>query len=112
MPSTGLIKSPAVSLQRQSSHELSATAMRNIQAGAFRVHFYNVPITKDFSEASHPLNIIRSIYQPGDFVAVKLDIDNGPLELAIMKEIKSDPALISSIAEMMFEQHYDHEGNV
>lgn len=75
-----------------------------------RIHFYNTPITKNFSDASHPLNIIRSIFQPGDFIAIKLDIDDGPLETAIMKEIESDPLLMSAIAEMMFEQHYDHEG--
>ena len=75
-----------------------------------RMHFFNTPITRDFSDASHPLNIIRSIFQPGDFVAIKLDIDDGPLETAIVKEIEDDPLLMSIIAEMMFEQHYDHEG--
>ena len=94
------------------SHEYSATNVHKIQVDAFRLHFYNTPITKNFTEASHPLNIIRSIYQPGDFIVVKLDIDNGPLELAIMKEIESNPVLLSSITEMMFEQHYDHEGEM
>ena len=30
-----------------------------------RMHFYNTPITPDFADASHPLNIIRGIYRPG-----------------------------------------------
>lgn len=75
-----------------------------------RLHFYNTAITEDLTQAAHPLNIVRSIYQPGDFIVIKLDIDNGPLETAILKEIESDPALLNSIAEMMYEQHYDHAG--
>jgi hypothetical protein len=75
-----------------------------------RVHFYNTPISNNFTLAEHPLNIIRSIFQAGDFIAVKLDIDNGPLETSIMNEIEQDPVLLSSIAEMMYEQHYDHKG--
>ena len=30
-----------------------------------RMHFYNTPITPDFADASHPLNIIRAMYRPG-----------------------------------------------
>lgn len=75
-----------------------------------RLHFYNTPITEDFTQPGHPLNIIRSIHQPGDFIVVKIDIDNAPLETAILKEIELDSALLNSIAEMMYEQHYDHAG--
>ena len=75
-----------------------------------RLHFYNSPITDDFSEASHPLNIIRSICEPGDFIVVKLDIDNGHLESAILAEIGADPELRHCISEMYYEQHYDHAG--
>ena len=75
-----------------------------------RLHFYNTPITDDFRMASHPLNMIRSIYEPGDFIVVKLDIDNGPLESAIMAEITADPELRHCISEMFYEQHYDHAG--
>ena len=75
-----------------------------------RLHFYNTPITDDFTEASHPLNIIRSICEPGDFIVVKLDIDNAPLETAIMAEIGADPELHHCINEMFYEQHYDHAG--
>ena len=77
-----------------------------------RLHFYNTPITDDFREASHPLNIIRSIYEPGDFIVVKLDIDNGPLESAIMAEIAADPELRHCISEMFYEQPYDHAGEI
>ena len=55
---------------------------------ACRIHFYNVPVTENFTQATHPLNIIRSIYQPGDLIILKLDIDNRDLEMAIMSEIE------------------------
>ena len=75
-----------------------------------RLHFYNIPVTADFREASHPLNVIRSICEPGDLIVVKLDIDNGPLENAIMAEIAVDPELRNCISEIFYEQHYDHTG--
>ena len=31
-----------------------------------RLHFYNTPITSDFSDPNHPLSIIRAIYRPGE----------------------------------------------
>jgi hypothetical protein len=33
-----------------------------------RLHFYNVPVSGGEELASNPLNIIRSKYQPGDYV--------------------------------------------
>lgn len=75
-----------------------------------RLHYYNTPITSDVSNAAHPLSIIRSIYRPGDFISLKLDIDNVPLELAIVDAIENDSELIEAIGEMFYEQHYDHAG--
>jgi len=34
----------------------------------------------------------------------------GPLETSIVEEIEGDPQLRGCISEMMFEQHYDHQG--
>jgi hypothetical protein len=33
-----------------------------------RLHFYNIPVTIDAAHAANPFNIIKSVYQPGDFV--------------------------------------------
>ena len=76
-----------------------------------RLHFYNIPVTDNFTAPIHPLNIIRSHYQSGDFIVLKLDIDKSDLESAIMKEIESDPALKEMIAEISYEQHYNHPGD-
>lgn len=32
------------------------------------LHFYNIPVTVDATHPDNPINIIRSIYKPGDFV--------------------------------------------
>ena len=77
---------------------------------ACRLHFYNTPIKENLTHAAHPLNIIRNICQPGDFIAVKLDIDNGPMEMAIMNAISGDTDLQRCISEIFFEQHYTHPG--
>ena len=75
-----------------------------------RVHFYNTAFSSDISNASHPLNIMRSRYRPGDMFILKLDIDNAPLELSVIEAIEKDPSLGAMIAEMFFEMHYDHAG--
>ena len=75
-----------------------------------RVHYYNTPITEDIAHADHPLSVIRDIYRPGDFIALKLDIDNSPLETAIIEAIGNDPHLVQSIGEMFYEEHYIHRG--
>lgn len=45
-----------------------------------RMHYFNVPCDIDAASPFNPLNIVKAMYQPGDFVVVKLDIDNGPIE--------------------------------
>ena len=39
--------------------------------------------------------------------ALQLDIDNGPVEQALMEQIGDDPELQGLISEMFFEQHFD-----
>lgn len=45
-----------------------------------KMHYYNVPCDIEPDSPFNPLNIIKSIYRPGDFVAIKLDIDNEKIE--------------------------------
>lgn len=72
-----------------------------------KLHFYNYPISSSVTSPSHPLQILKQQYQVGDYVVVKLDIDNSELELAIMKEIERDTELRGMISELMFEMHYN-----
>ena len=38
--------------------------------------------------------------------ALQLDIDNAPVEQALMAQIEADPELQAMISEMFFEQHF------
>lgn len=53
-----------------------------------RMHFYNTPITPDFADASHPLNIIRAKYRPGELQPLTKPI-------LAMKTLKN-PSFLSS----------------
>ena len=75
-----------------------------------RMHWYNTAFESDIRNASHPLNIMRSLYKPGDMFIVKLDVDNAALELSVISAIENDPMLLYMISEMYFEMHYDHSG--
>ena len=44
------------------------------------MHYYNVPCDTDPDSPFNPLNMIQSIYKPGDYVVLKLDIDNEEIE--------------------------------
>ena len=66
---------------------------------------------ENLTQASHPLNIIRSTYQEGDLVVLKLDIDSPPLEAAITKRIEGNSAL-QHMAELLYEEHYTHRGGL
>ncbi|KAK9823706.1 hypothetical protein WJX72_004819 [[Myrmecia] bisecta] len=72
-----------------------------------KLHFYNIGIDNDTTKASHPLNIMKSIYRPGDLIIVKLDIDNEELESFILKEIETDPHLAAIISDIFVEMHFD-----
>ncbi len=68
------------------------------------MHFLNVPCPFGKDDPGNPLNIVRSLYKPGDFVAFKLDIDNEEIENALMSQL--DEELTGMIATFFFEQHF------
>ena len=41
-----------------------------------KLRFYNIGVETDPASPKNPLNIIRRLYRPGDFVVLKLDVDN------------------------------------
>lgn len=68
----------------------------------YKTHFYNEPVTdKDF-EAS----LLSSVTE-GDFVSVKLDIDNTEEEMKILSVIEKHHSLVD---ELFFEYHYYFDG--
>ena len=45
-----------------------------------RMHYFNIPCETAPDAPFNPLNIIKSMYRPGDFFVVKLDIDHEDIE--------------------------------
>lgn len=68
-----------------------------------KLHFYNTYASDEAGPAA-PLGILQKTFQQGDFVVVKLDIDNEVLENKIMQQLKH---LRHMIGEIFFEKHFD-----
>lgn len=72
-----------------------------------RMHYFNVPCDTGSDSPFNPLNIVKNMYQPGDFIVIKLDIDNEPIEQAMMKQLRENEGIVDMVAEMYFEQHFN-----
>lgn len=68
-----------------------------------RLHFYNT-FASDQRSLSSPIGIIERQFRSGDFVVIKLDIDNENLENNIMNEIMN---IRHMVGELFFEKHFD-----
>lgn len=68
-------------------------------------HWLNIPANMDPDHPDNPWTYVRNLCTAGDFVAVKLDIDNTPVETAFMEQLIADTELQGLIDEMFFEHH-------
>jgi hypothetical protein len=71
-----------------------------------RLHFYNAPVTPQAGSSMNPVDWIKNMYRPGDYVVFKLDIDNDEVEGALVEQILDLEGAGEMIAEMFFEKHY------
>lgn len=58
---------------------------------------------------SNPLEVLRTVTKPEDFVVLKVDIDGGP-ELELVQRIAADPELYTRVDELYFEYHFYFDG--
>ena len=72
-----------------------------------RYHWFNVGISAKPESWDNPLNHIRQLCKPEDYVVFKLDIDNTPLEELIVKQMMESPDLHKLIDEFYWENHVD-----
>lgn len=77
-----------------------------------KYQYFNLPASADGSNPASPLNIIKQIAQPGDFVVLKLDIDNFVIEGVIVQMIMADPQLVELIDEFVYEEHVQFDAMV
>ncbi|WIA14773.1 hypothetical protein OEZ85_003257 [Tetradesmus obliquus] len=72
-----------------------------------KYQYFNIPAGTDYSDASHPVRMLKSIAQPADFVAFKLDIDNYAAENSILSNLSGDTAAAALVDEFFLEYHVD-----
>lgn len=73
------------------------------------MQFHNIPVDAGLDAPNSPLNYIRLIATPNDFVSFKLDVDKPNIEIPIAMEIlhdQSDPPLSALVDEFFFELHF------
>lgn len=70
-----------------------------------RYHFYNIPIAFGKTK-QNPLQLIRRIAKPEDFVSFKLDVDTADVEIPIALKLLNSPSLLELVDEFFFELHF------
>ena len=70
-----------------------------------RISYYNLPVDSTVFAKHNPWRTLRAVTTPRDFVLVKIDIDNSPIEEALIAELLADRALAGLVDELYFEHH-------
>jgi hypothetical protein len=67
--------------------------------------FINTGAEDSMASTSNPWNTLLRVARPIDHVIVKLDIDTTSIEVPLMQQLLSSPALQALVDEMFFEHH-------
>ena len=70
-----------------------------------RIAYYNLPANATPGAKHNPWRTLRAVATQADFVVVKVDIDNAPVEEALLKQLLADRRLASLVDELYFEHH-------
>ena len=70
-----------------------------------RISYYNLPVDSKAGAKHNPWRTLRAVAVPRDFVLVKIDIDNSPVEEALIAELLADRTLADLVDELYFEHH-------
>ena len=70
-----------------------------------RISYYNLPANATPGAKHNPWRTLRAVAAQTDFVVVKIDIDNTPVEEALLEQLLADSALSSLVDEFYFEHH-------
>lgn len=65
-----------------------------------RISYYNLPVDSNAGAKHNPWRTLRAVAVPRDFVVVKIDIDNSPIEETLIAELLADRALAGLIDEL------------
>ena len=70
-----------------------------------RISYYNLPANTTPGEKHNPWRTLRAVAAQADFVVVKIDIDNTPVEEALLEQLLADRTLSALVDEFYFEHH-------
>lgn len=70
-----------------------------------RISYYNLPANATPGAKHNPWRTLRAVAAQADFVVVKIDIDNTPVEEALLDQLLADRALSVLVDELYFEHH-------
>ena len=73
-----------------------------------KVSYYNLNAEFDLNSKMSPIRMIKDLVKVTDFLVLKIDIDNDPIELSIINSFINDPAVTNLIDEFFFEHHVSH----
>ena len=68
-------------------------------------HFYNFGVVANVEDVRNPIHVLKMIARPEDYVIFKLDIDNTPIEEAIVESLLADPLALELIDDFFWEHH-------
>lgn len=72
---------------------------------AASTHFYNFGVVANVDDVQNPVQVLKTIAHPDDYVIFKLDIDNTPIEEAIVESMLADPLALALIDDFFWEHH-------
>jgi hypothetical protein len=70
-----------------------------------KVSYFNLPADTSLEAKMSPVRMIKDLVRPQDFLMMKIDIDNDPVELAIIQSFRNDCTVTDLIDEFFFEHH-------
>ena len=68
-------------------------------------HWYNIPVSSVPGHADNALDYIRTVARRNDYVLLKIDIDNNPVETELVNQLLASDELIGLVDEIYFEHH-------
>ena len=72
-------------------------------------HYFNIPAPTGIDDLANPLNMLKAVSKPSDYVLLKLDIDNSIVEMEFVRQLLNSTELHSLVDEFFFEHHVNFQ---
>ena len=70
-----------------------------------RYTYYNLPVSANPSDQTHPWSVLLSVASPRDYVIVKLDIDTPTIERELIRQLLTNTTISKVVDELFYENH-------